>query len=75
METATNRKRKSEALSKEEFKKFKAYVKSFSTKTDCLEALNTTMPTLNRILIAGTGRPDSIKKIRNAIKDEDKKEK
>lgn len=69
METPTNRRRKSEALTKEEWKKFKLYVKSFSTKTDCLEALNTTMPTLNRILVAGTGRPDSIEKIREAIKD------
>lgn len=69
METTTIRVRKSEALTKEEFRKFKAYVKSFPTKTDCLEALNTTMPTLNRTLIAGTGRPDSINKIREAIKE------
>jgi len=69
METPTIRKRKSEAFTPDEFKKFKKYVASFPTKTDCIEALNTTRPTLDRTLIAGTGRPDSIQKIREAIKD------
>lgn len=68
METAINRKRRSEALTPEEYSKFKKYVKSFSTKTDCMAALNTTMPTLDRIVLKGTGRPDSIAKIREAIK-------
>lgn len=61
------RRRKSEALTPEEFKKFKAYVSSFRFKIDCMEALDMTMPTLNRILLGGTGRPDSIQKIREVI--------
>ena len=67
METTISRKRKSESLTPEEWKAFKKYVDSFPTKTDCMEALNVTMPTLDRIILKGTGRPDSIKKIREAI--------
>ncbi|MEO9145065.1 MAG: hypothetical protein ABI237_05860 [Ginsengibacter sp.] len=67
MELRTKRRRNSEALTPEEYRKFKAYVKSFRFKIDCMEALNTTMPTLDRIILGGSGRPASIAKIREAI--------
>lgn len=67
METTIIRKRKSEALTIEEYKLFKQYVNSFSTKLDCMDALGITMPTLDRIFLKGSGRPDTIKKIREAI--------
>lgn len=67
MKTSTVRKRKSEAFTPEEYKMFKQYVKSFSTKLDCMAALQITMPTLDRIMLKGTGRPDTIEKIRVAM--------
>lgn len=67
MELQANRRRKSEALTPDEHIKFKEYVNSFRFKVDCMEALDMSMPTLDRIVLAGTGRPDSIKKIREAI--------
>jgi hypothetical protein len=67
METTIIRKRKSEALAPKEQESFKEYVDSFSTKLDCMEALGITMPTLDRILFKGSGRPDTIKKIREAL--------
>lgn len=67
METATKRRRKSESLTPEEHRKFKSYVKSFRFKIDCMEALDMTMPTLDRMILGGVGRPDTVQKIREAI--------
>lgn len=67
MEQTTIRRRKSEALTVPEYEQFKKYVNSFSTKLDCMAALDVTMPTLDRILFKGSGRPDTIKKIREAL--------
>jgi len=68
MENSTVRKRKSEALTPEEHKKFKEYAESFMTKRDCMEALKISLPTMDRITFKGTGRPDTIERIREAIK-------
>lgn len=67
METTKNRIRRSEALTPEEHERFKEYVGSFPTKVDAMEALETTWPTLDRIILKGSGRPASIEKIRKAI--------
>ncbi len=67
MDLTKQRIRKSEALSADEWRLFLEYVKSFQTKIDAMEALNVTMPTIDRIMLKGTGRPDTIKKIREAL--------
>lgn len=68
MEIATPRKRKSEKLSSEERKQFNKYVESFDVKTDCAEALNISRVTLDRMMFKGSGRPETIAIIREALK-------
>lgn len=67
METTIIRRRKSEALTPKEQEAFKKYVDSFPTKLDCMDALSVSLPTLDRILFKGSGRPDTVKKIREAL--------
>ena len=67
METTSARKRKSEKLTPEEHKAFKKYVASFPTKIDATEALNVTRPTLDGLIFRGSGRPETIEKVRKAI--------
>lgn len=67
MVVATTRRRKSEKLSPEEKRAFTHYVKKFDTKLDAIEAIGISRPTLDAILVKGSGHPDSILKIRNAL--------
>lgn len=68
MELPTQRKRKSEKLTAEEKKQFNKYVDSFDTKLDCAEALHISRVTLDRLQSKGSGRPETIAIIREALK-------
>lgn len=61
------RKRKSEPLTKEEHKALKAFRKKFHTEVDCAIAIGVDRLVLNRIMLVGSGSPDSIEKVRAAI--------
>lgn len=61
------RKRRSEKLNPDEFRAFKKWVGSFDTKTDAKDALEVSTVTLDMVLIKGSGRPDTIEKIRSKI--------
>lgn len=65
--TMEQRKKKSEALTKDEIKKLKAFRKKFSTEVECAVTIGIDRLVLNRVLLVGSGSPDSISKIRFAI--------
>lgn len=67
MQTATTRKRKSEPLTKDEQAALKKYCNSFHTAIDCAEAIGISREVLGRVLLVGSGAPETISKIRTAI--------
>lgn len=67
MTTATTRKRKSEPLTKDEYTALKQYRKTFHTEIDCAEAIGISREVLGRVLLVGSGSPETIEKIRAAI--------
>lgn len=69
----STKKRKSVKLTADEFKSLKQYRKGFHTEIECAERLGVDRWILNRILIVGSGAPESIEKIRtglNSLEDE-----
>jgi predicted DNA-binding protein (UPF0251 family) len=66
MTTGTS-KRKSEALTKEEFTALKQYAKKFRTGVECAETIGIHRAVLDRVLLAGSGAPETIEKIRIVI--------
>lgn len=64
IEVTKDRVRKSEKLTKEEYAEFVKWVNAQPTKVDAAIVVNVTRPTLDRILICKSGRPDSIQKVR-----------
>lgn len=64
------RRRRSVKLTPSEHSSFKAYVDSFDTQLDAVEALGlNNRQTLYNIYVAGSGNPDNIQKIRDAVKE------
>jgi hypothetical protein len=63
----TTSKRKSEALTKVEFTALKQFAKGFRTGVECAEALGISRVVLDRILIVGSGSPDTVTKIKAAL--------
>lgn len=63
----TTRKRKSEALTKDEFSALKQYAKGFNTTIDCAESIGINRNVLDRVLIVGSGSPSTVVKIRTAL--------
>jgi len=61
------RKRKSEPLTKAELKALKAYRKGYSTDVDCAISIGIDRLVLNRIMLVGSGAPDSILKVRKVL--------
>lgn len=59
--------RKSEKLSKEELALLKKYLKGFNTVIECADAIGIHRNVLDRVILAGSGSPDTISKIRTAI--------
>lgn len=60
-------KRKSEALTKDEFAALKQFSKGFRTGVECAEVIGIHRAVLDRILIVGSGSPETVEKIRAAL--------
>jgi hypothetical protein len=67
MEIQSIRKRKSEPLNKEERKALKNYRKQFETEVACAIAIGVDRTVLNAVMLRGSGSPDTISKIREAL--------
>ncbi len=67
MTDISNRRRKSESLTPAEFRAFKKWVGDQPTKLDAAVSLGVAPNTIDRILLAGSGAPDNIEKIRLKI--------
>lgn len=67
MESMTERKRRSESLTKEEVRAFAKYLGTFPTKFDAAIAIGISRPTLNLVIIRGSGHPDTIRLIREKL--------
>ncbi len=63
----TDRIRKSESLTAEEYKKLDKWVKTQPTKVDAAIIIGITRPTLDRILIVKSGSPETIEKIKKVL--------
>lgn len=61
------RKRRSVQLTREEMTAFKKYVSSFPTKIDAAEAIGISRPTLDLVLLRGTGNSDTVGLIREKL--------
>lgn len=61
------RKRRSVPLTREEKTAFKKYVHSFPTKIDAAEAIGISRPTLDLVLLRGTGNSDTVGLIREKL--------
>jgi hypothetical protein len=68
MEMITDRKRRSESLTKDEVKALQKYLTTFPTKYDAAIAIGISRPTLNLVIIRGSGHPDTVATIRAALK-------
>lgn len=63
----TERVKRSEEMTREEFVAFLKWVNRFPTKVDCSEALDVTRMTLDNLINKGSGKPETIAKIREQI--------
>ena len=70
MNNTIRRKKRSEKLTTDERRQFKKYVDSFDTKYDCVLELNISRPTLDNVIAKGSGKPETIQLIREAIKEQ-----
>jgi predicted DNA-binding protein (UPF0251 family) len=59
--------RKSELLTKDEFSSLKKYVISQHTVTDAAYAIGINRQTLDRVLIIGSGSPETVQAIREKL--------
>lgn len=66
IEAATRRK-KSEALAQDEMKSLRRLLKQYPTDADRAEKLGIDRNTMNRVLGKGSGSPETIAKIREAL--------
>jgi hypothetical protein len=69
MNMLLDRKRRSESLTKEEVKAFNKYLSTFPTKTDAAITIGISRPTLNLVIIRGSGHPETIEAIRRKLED------
>jgi hypothetical protein len=61
------RKRKSEPMTKEEHKAFTKWVRAFPTQLDAADALGVSRITISNLVLRGSGKPETIEKIRVKI--------
>lgn len=66
-ETATVRRKKSEELTKDQRKALRQYRTKFDTSVACATSIGIDRNVLERVLLAGSGAPETISKIREAI--------
>lgn len=64
------RKKKSVSLTKEERKSLKNFIKKFTTKLDCAEAIGIHRSVLDKVILSGTGAPETVQSIRLALGDQ-----
>ena len=57
------------ALTKEELKALNQYRKGFVTEVECALSIGLDRNVLNRVMIFGSGSPESVNKIKVAIKE------
>jgi molybdenum cofactor biosynthesis enzyme MoaA len=69
MEISMERKKRSEQMTKEECRAFKKYVATFPTKIDAAFALGFSRITLDSVLLKGSGKPETIRLIREKLND------
>lgn len=67
MEILKERKRRSVPLTKEEQKSLLKFIKSFPTKIDAAEAIGISRPTLDLVIIRGSGNSDTVNAIREKL--------
>lgn len=60
--------KRSESLTRDELKSLKAYRKQFDTEVACAASLRIDRNVLCRVLLTGSGSPETIEKIRVGIK-------
>lgn len=60
-------KRKSVKLTKEEHKALKEYRKGFNTEVECAISIQIDRLVLNRVLLVGSGSPETIEKIKAVL--------
>lgn len=65
--TTTTTKRKSVALTSDELSALKKFAKGYRTTVECADAIGIHRAVLDRVLIVGSGSPETIQKIRTAI--------
>lgn len=63
----TERKRKSEKLTKEELSALKKYVRSFPFIVDAAEIIGIHRNVLDLVLLKGSGSPETIEKVRKVL--------
>jgi hypothetical protein len=63
----TVRKRKSELLTEAELQALKDYRAGFHTEVDCAIAIGIDRTVLNRVILASSGSPETIRKIRQVL--------
>lgn len=61
------KKPKSVPLTRDELKALKSYRKEFEKEVDCAASIGIDRMVLNRVLLVGSGSPDSIEKIKAAV--------
>lgn len=64
--TATKRK-KSQPLTRAELKSLKAYRAGFNTEVDCAISIGVDRLVLNRVMMVGSGSPETIDKIKKVL--------
>lgn len=67
MLTNKRKPKRSEEMSKEEYREFLRYVYSFPTKVDAAFAIGVSRPTLDGVISRGTGKAETISKIRELL--------
>lgn len=69
MDTSTKaRKRKSEPLGADDLATLRLYRDKFNTEVECAISIGVDRLVLNRVMLVGSGSPDSIKKIKKALR-------
>lgn len=63
-ETAIPKRRRSVPLTKDEYKAFREYRKTFNTGVECAESIGISRLSMLRVLQVGSGAPETIEKIR-----------
>ena len=67
IQPTTERKRKSEKLSKDEFRALKKFVTSYPTVVEAAETIGIHRNVLDLVIIKGSGSPETIQKVRQAV--------